>query len=84
MEGEVGLGRVKLTNDEGGESTILEVNESVELQFALRYLNIFNKACTLSPQTRLCLHPEQPLVIEYHMEDIGGLRFYLAPKISDE
>jgi len=25
-----------------------------------------------------------PLVVEYNIEDIGYVRFYLAPKIEDE
>ncbi len=87
VEGEIGAGKVKLQNNEGDkkeDSTILEVQENVELQFAIRYLNMFNKAAPLSPVTKLCLHTEQPLVVEYRIDEIGVLKFYLAPKISDE
>jgi len=27
---------------------------------------------------------ENPLMVEYKIDDLGTLRFYLAPKISDE
>ena len=27
---------------------------------------------------------ETPLVVEYKIEKLGGLKFYLAPKITDE
>ena len=67
VEGEVGSGSVRLNNNEGVSGkdskmkgadgqTFLEVSEAVEQQFALRYLNMFNKAATMSPFTRLCLH----------------------------
>lgn len=55
VEGEVGSGSVKLGHNEG-EQTILEVTEPVTQQFALRYLNMFNKAAAISNLTRLCLH----------------------------
>jgi proliferating cell nuclear antigen len=52
VEGEVGSGQVKLGQNDNGdrkdEHTLLEVSEGVEQQFALRYLNMFNKASTLS------------------------------------
>jgi hypothetical protein len=45
---------------------------------------MFNKAAPLTSHIRLCLHNEQPLVVEYKIEDLGVLKYYLAPKISDE
>lgn len=87
VEGEVGSGSVKLGNNEGangGDQTLLEVTEPVTQQFALRYLNMFNKAATISNFTRLCLHQEQPLVVEFKIENLGVLKYFLAPKISDE
>lgn len=87
MEGEVGSGSVKLghnDSDKKEDQTILEVSEPVSQQFALRYLNMFNKAAPLSNFTRLCLHQEQPLVVEFKIESLGVLKYFLAPKISDE
>lgn len=76
------LGQNDSSNNE--EQTTLEVSEGVEQQFALRYLNMFNKASSLSTFTRLCLHQEQPLVVEFKIENLGVLKYFLAPKISDE
>jgi proliferating cell nuclear antigen len=88
VEGEVGSGSVKLGHNEGdkqgNDQTVLEVTEPVTQQFALRYLNMFNKAATISNFTRLCLHQEQPLVVEFKIENLGVLKYFLAPKISDE
>jgi proliferating cell nuclear antigen len=32
----------------------------------------------------LSLSNEAPLQVEYKMEDLGHIRYYLAPKIDDE
>ncbi len=32
----------------------------------------------------LYLSNETPLVVEYKIEDLGSLKFYLAPKINDD
>lgn len=66
------------------EQTTLEVTDAVTQQFAIRYLNMFNKAAPLSTFTRLCMHAEQPIVVEYKIDQLGVLKYYLAPKISDE
>ncbi len=54
------------------------------LSFALRYLNMFNKASSLSSHVKLMLAPDIPLVVEYEIERLGVLRYYLAPKIHEE
>ena len=87
VEGQAGKGFVKLTSNDSDrkeDQTLIEVEEAVEQQFALNYLNLFNKASSLSQFTRLCLHNEQPLVTEYRIESLGVLKYYLAPKISEE
>ena len=45
---------------------------------------MFNKAVSLSNTVSLNMSEENPLMVEYKIEDFGSLRFYLAPKISDE
>ena len=73
------------------------MDEPVNLSFALRYrlisrwtlsisryLNLFNKAAPLSNHVVLYLSNDTPLVVEYQIERLGSLKFYLAPKISDE
>jgi proliferating cell nuclear antigen len=66
------------------EQVICDVEEPVSLSFAVRYLNLFNKASTLSNRVHISMHQDQPLVIEYKIETFGTLKFYLAPKITDE
>ena len=60
------------------------MSEPVSLTFALRYLNSFAKATALSPSVVVKLSRELPVVVEYKIEAVGYVRYYLAPKIDDE
>lgn len=87
VEGDMGKGKVSLSesvSDKMDEKTQIEVKEPVKLSFALRYLNMFNKASSCSPSVSLMLSSETPLVVEYAMDKLGALKFYLAPKINEE
>ena len=45
---------------------------------------MFNRASSLCQNVKLMLAADTPLVVEYEIEQHGCLKFYLAPKISDE
>ena len=62
----------------------IEITEPVSLQFACRYLNMFMKASTLSPQVKVSLSNDIPLMMEFDIAKIGSLKYYLAPKIEDD
>lgn len=62
----------------------VEMDEPVCLNFALRYLNFFTKASSLSDTVILSLSADVPLVVEYRIAELGHIRYYLAPKIEDE
>ncbi|KFM77180.1 Proliferating cell nuclear antigen, partial [Stegodyphus mimosarum] len=85
--GDLGTGNIKLSQtaniDKEEEAVIIEMQEPVSLNFALRYLNSFTKATPLAAQVQLSLSPDVPLVVEYKIEEIGYIRYYLAPKIED-
>ena len=82
------LGRFDLTDIPPAARGVPQVevtfDEPVALNFALRYLNFFTKASPLSGTVLLSLSKDVPLVVEYRIEDLGHIRFYLAPKIEDE
>jgi len=86
--GELGTGNIKLSqnasSDKEDEAVIVDMNEAVNLTFALRYLNFFSKATPLSTQVTLSMSQDTPLVVEYKIAELGFLRFYLAPKIEDQ
>lgn len=62
----------------------VQLNNPVSLTFALRYLNNFTKATSLAPSVRLSLSKDLPITVEYEIEKLGYLRFYLAPKIEED
>ena len=82
IDGEVGSGVIEIqTNGDAGRGG---EQEKVTLSFALRYLNMFNKASSLCNYVKLMLAPETPLVVEYEVESLGTLKYYLAPKINED
>jgi len=85
--GDLGTGNIKLAQsasvDKEEEAVIIEMQEAVQLTFALRYLNFFTKATPLSPQVTLSMSADVPLVVEYKVGDMGHVRYYLAPKIEE-
>jgi len=88
VSGEVGTGNIicrpTADVDAKEENTTIQLEEPVQLTFALRYLNYFTKATSLASSVSLSISQEVPLVVEYRIEDLGYIRFYLAPKIEDE
>jgi proliferating cell nuclear antigen len=91
--GDTGKGTVNLkhnpsVDEEDAKSAItIELEgEEVKLNFAVRYLNFFTKATSLSDSVTLSMSPEHPLSVEYQIgEENGGyVRYYLAPKIEEE
>jgi len=85
--GDIGTGNIKLaqtSNVDDDDAVSIDLQEPVTLTFAARYLNSFAKAAGLSKQVQLSLSQEVPLVVEFKIEDIGYIRYYLAPKIEDE
>merc|ERR1719445_3013084 len=62
----------------------IQLEESVQQTFSLRYLNNFTKATGLSKEVVLRMGADVPLEVEYKIADFGSLRYYLAPKIDDD
>jgi len=94
VAGDIGTGDMTLKHnkevdadkEEADESRAIkiELEEDVTQTFALRYLNFFTKATPLSKTVNLYMSPEVPLMVEYTMDDLGYVRYYLAPKIEDD
>ena len=59
-------------------------DDVINLAFALRYLNMFTKASSIGQKVTLYISKEYPLMAEYRMEELGVLKFYLAPRISED
>ncbi|KAG2483328.1 hypothetical protein HYH03_017776 [Edaphochlamys debaryana] len=86
--GDIGTANITLrhntTPEKEDEQTHIDLKEPVALTFALRYLNNFAKATPLTPQVKLSLTKDLPVVVEYKVGELGQVRFFLAPKIDDE
>jgi proliferating cell nuclear antigen len=88
-QGELGKGSITLkptgsVDDKEGEEVTIDMNEPVNLTFALRYLNFFTKATGLSDSVTLSLSKDVPLVVEYRIAEMGYIRYFLAPKIEED
>lgn len=70
--------------DKDEDAIVIDMQEPVELNFALRYLTLFTKATALGPTVTLSLSPDVPVVVEYPVENMGHIRYYLAPKVDEE
>jgi proliferating cell nuclear antigen len=81
VNGDTGRGAISLSQK--SQKNILEVVNNVNASFALRYLNLFNKASSLSATVTLSVSEDLPLIVKYDF-DIGTMKYYLAPKINDE
>ena len=86
--GDLGTGSIALKHntsvEKEEEAVVVDVQEPVELNFALRYLTLFSKATPLGPTVTLSMSPDIPIVVEYTIENMGYIRYYLAPKIDEE
>eukprot|EP01041_Mallomonas_annulata_P014144 gene14144-30116_t len=86
--GDLGTGKIMLKHhvnlDKEDESVVIDMQEPVELNFAIRYLNLFTKATALGPTVTLSLSPDVPIVVEYPIDTMGYVRYYLAPKIDED
>lgn len=60
------------------------MNQPVSLTFSSKYLCDFAKATPLSNSVSLSMSTQAPLLVEYKVSEIGYMRYYLAPKMTDD
>mmetsp|Transcript_24237 Transcript_24237/g.34673 ORF Transcript_24237/g.34673 Transcript_24237/m.34673 type:complete len:261 (-) Transcript_24237:1322-2104(-) len=88
VSGDLGTGNVLVrqngSHEKEEERVLIEMQEPVELTFALRYLNFFTKATSLGGTVILSMSPEVPVVVEYPIGETGYIKYYLAPKIDED
>ncbi len=87
FNGKAGAGRIKMkrNNAEKAEDQVeIKCDEEVNCSYGLQYLNSFAKASSLSNFVKLSLSKQFPLMIEYSIEKMGFVKFYLAPKMEDD
>lgn len=87
ISGKSGSGKITMKNNnaEKDEDQITVVShEDVSCSYGLQYLNSFAKASSLSNIVTLNISSKFPLMIEYEIEEMGYIKFYLAPKMDDD
>merc|ERR1719510_152612 len=89
VAGDMGNGTMSIrnstaTDEEQPEATVIDSKEEIAQAFALRYLQHFTKATPLSKVVTLRMTADVPLLVEYQIDELGYLRYYLAPKIDEE
>lgn len=75
--------KIKEEVSEKDAAVEVTVEEPISLSFALRFFNIFGKGSVLADRVTLCFAKDSPCMVEYKLEGMGYLRFYLAPKLDD-
>lgn len=85
--GKIGNGKVKLKavkSDKAEDAIDIKCEEEVNSKYGLQYLNNFSKASPLSSIVNINLSTSFPMMIHYEIEDVGFIKFYLAPKMEDD
>ena len=90
VSGTIGTGNILTRQNTSAEKesdrVVIDMEEPVELSFALRYLNFFTKATPLTNKVVISMNPDVPMVVEYPIgeDDHGYIKYYLAPKIDED
>jgi len=80
---ESGKMSVDINIDELTEFSINE-GQTIQLAFALNYLNNICGFHKVTKEIELKVLDENPLCAMYHLDNGGTIKFYLAPKITDD
>lgn len=77
--------------DFANQSTFIECPESWDTRvgntFSLKYINLFTKATSMCSSVQIMQHEDDvlmPIIFRYSIANLGEMKFYLAPKVSDE
>jgi len=73
------IGTVELRVDQP-----ITIHGPMSASFASRYLVTFMKAANISKKIRVNLHSELPVMFEYEFAEKSFIKFYLAPKITED
>lgn len=87
FNGKAGAGKIRMkkNNAEKSEDQVdIRCTEEVSCSYGLQYLNSFAKASSLSNVVTLYLSNQFPLMIDYEIENMGYIKFYLAPKMEED
>lgn len=88
VTGDIGKIDVQLNTVE--KECEINIEKHIKTKFAIKYLSDFSKATSLSQNVILNMDvtdegDEQPVIVHYDMgENVGFIKYFLAPKIEEE
>ena len=75
------MGQVSWKSGEECACSVIEPMDAA--MFSMRYLCFFSKGSMVSKKCIIGVSPNLPMCITYPIEEMGHLRFYLAPKMNE-
>lgn len=87
-KGDMGVGSIILnqsagTIDKEEPGTTILLRNPCEIDLSLKFLSAFTKATSLSDTVNIGFSDGIPCLVEYPIEKMGYLQFYLAPKVDE-
>ncbi|KAJ3344875.1 hypothetical protein HDU91_007523 [Kappamyces sp. JEL0680] len=90
-EGDIGSGSItvkpnadSIDEEDEENQTVIHLNSPVSVLLSVKFLVDFSKATPLSKTVTLGITNDLPVLVEYKVSDVGHIRYYLAPKMSEE
>ncbi|ELQ74933.1 DNA polymerase delta processivity factor (proliferating cell nuclear antigen) [Trachipleistophora hominis] len=85
QKGEIIDSNMKFKAPETGKFDMkLNVTEDVWVEIPMKYINCITKTAGFCQTVKICLGNNAPVFFEFMVGDYGHIRYYIAPKISDE
>ena len=81
IKGEISIRDNNSVLDKLNEQCEIICKKNIDLDFLIKYLCLFSKVSSFTYYLTINLAEEYPLMIEYNLDKLGVIRFYLAPRI---
>lgn len=65
------------------DRTSINVIEPVTKDIAVKYINYMSKAGMMVASVRMCMGEESPVYFEFNLDDLGYMRYYIAPRLRE-
>lgn len=73
----------KMTLKQDDENVFIDCKSPVKIETAMKYVNLINKVLPLSKELTLSLGNASPAFFDVNLQDMGRIRFYVAPKVEN-
>lgn len=72
--------------DDSGENPISSYTfkKNVKHSYSIKRMVDFTKPCSFFDEVVICMIQDQPILVEFNIEDSSVIRYYLAPKMPEE